>query len=199
MKNKQDEKLLTPGNIILGIIILALIGSLFFDFFGGSSEPLNFDCPRAIDDLIITNIIYAANNEPMLNNRVLKPKFDENINYSLSALLRNVGEDEVVISRLGLTKENLGTLELIDVELETIPGKSMKTIEISIPSGEYHKIDLYTDDPCEGNTVWHESGEGSKYAWELEAEMNASINNTEEVTDNLEITEPEVVSNETEQ
>lgn len=167
---KKSDKLFTPGNIVLGIIIIVLIGSLFFDFFGGGDEEEIIGCPRAIDNLIVTNVVFAEDGVPFSQERVVKPEDNPEAVYTISALLRNVGDEEIVIAQLGLTEYNFGPLNLVDVEDAIIPPKSMKSIEYQVQSAGYHKIDLYTNDPCQGVAIWHEGGEGSKYEWELEAE-----------------------------
>ncbi|MBU0472079.1 MAG: hypothetical protein KKF89_05420 [Nanoarchaeota archaeon] len=173
MAKKQVEKIFSPGNIILGIIIIVLIASLFFDFFG-SSPTETLGCPRAIEGLITTNVIYSGDGVVFLEDRVIKAEDNPLVEYTISALLRNIGEEDITIKYVGLTKQDLGDLDLLEIEPIIISAKSMKTMSIVVPSGTYHKIDLYTDDTCEGITMWHEFGEGSKYAWELEADENVT-------------------------
>lgn len=175
----KKEKLLTPGNAVLGIIIIALIGSLFFDFFGGGAdEPIG--CPREIENLIFTNVVFAADGVPIFDGRLIKDEDKPGVKYTVSALLRNVGDEEIVISSLGLTLFNLGPLDLVDVEDIVLSANSLKSVEFQVPLGSYHKIDLYTDSACDGTTIWHEPGAGSKFAWELEAEENSTTNQTEQ-------------------
>ena len=177
----KKEKLLTPGNVILGIIIIALIGSLFFDFFGGiEDDPLG--CPRPIDNFIVTNIVYANNGNPIFEDRVIKED-DNPLNvYTVSALLRNIGKENIIIAQLGLTLFNLGPLELVKINGTVIESQSLKAVTFQVPSGTYHKIDFYSDNPCEGVTVWHEYGAGSSFAWELETETNSTTNETDEMS-----------------
>jgi hypothetical protein len=188
---KEKDNLFTPGNIILGIIIIVLIGSLFFDFFGSSEQEEDglLVCPRQIKNVQISNVVYAADGKAMMEDRIIKPEDNNETEYTVSALIRNYGDEEIIISKLGLTTENFGDLNLIEVNDTVIPANSMKTIKYVVPSGEYHKIDIYTNDPCEGNVLWHERGEGSKYESELEDENNQETqeNSTQENVESEEV------------
>ena len=153
--SKEEEKLFTPGNIILGLIIIALIGSLFFDFFG-SVEEVSIGCPQPIPNLIITNIVLTVDDEIITPERTTLGEYDSNADVKLSGLLRNVGKDEIVIRQTHLTEGHLGEGELIDFEEPiVVKENSMKIFDVSIPSANYHKIDFYTI-PCEGNVIWHD-------------------------------------------
>lgn len=173
-KKKKDD-LLTPGNIILGIIIIVLIGSLFFDFFGGAKETTPQGCPVPIENLIASNVAYMAGDEVMSEDRLIKPEPNDNVSYSISGIFRNIGDEAIEIRQLLLTNQNMGAGDMVDLEEPIIiNANSIKTFNISLPRGDYHKIDAYAG-ACEGNILWHEYGEGSKYAWEIE-EMEAGNN-----------------------
>jgi len=153
---KKDDKLLTPGNIILGVIIIALIGSLFFDFFGGAKIE-SIGCPQAIPNLIVSNIVYGTESGKIFDmNRDVKAEHNSSEQYFISALLRNTGNKEIKITQTALTPLNLGPLELTKIDEIVVEPNSLKTIKLAIPRGDYHKIDLYSDDVCEGTVIWHD-------------------------------------------
>lgn len=181
-KKKDEDKLFTPGNIILGIIIIVLIGSLFFDFFGKESN-VGATCPQAIPSLIISNFVYTKDSIPINPSRLFVEDDDPNAKYEISALLRNLGKEDIAIENIALTEKHMGSLELTKLDEPVIvEAGSMKTMKIQLPSGSYHKMDLYTANPCEGNTVWHDQvGHG------LEEEYEEVIAETvtEEVAENM--------------
>ncbi|MBC8495793.1 hypothetical protein H8D36_06575 [archaeon] len=154
---KKSDKLLTPGNIILGIIIIALIGSLFFDFFGAAKSTESIGCPQTIPNLVISNVVYSADGVAFSDQRVDHLADDPNVKYEISALFRNLGNKKIIITQLALTPGHLDSLQLttLDEPIEIEP-QSMKVLQLELPSGAYHKIDAYSDNPCNGNTVWHD-------------------------------------------
>ncbi|MBU1201409.1 MAG: hypothetical protein KJ583_07165 [Nanoarchaeota archaeon] len=161
-KIEGKENMFSTGNIILGVIIIILIGSLFFDFFGGKTESGPVGCPIPIANLIVTNVMYSGNEEIYTESRVTKPRINPDVEYKISALLRNIGKEDITITSLLLTEENLGIGDVLDIEPIVVPSNTIKKIEIKMPSGSYHKIDIYSD-ACTGNVIFHESGEGSVY------------------------------------
>jgi len=173
MAKKESEKIFTPGNIILGIIIIALISSLFFDFFG-KKEELPLGCPQPIRGLIVTNVIFSGDGVIFTQDRDIKPEFDPEASYRIEALLRNTWKEDIELTSLLLTSVNLGPGEvLIFNESIVVKANSISVLNVSVPRGDYHKIDIYST-PCEGVVMFHEVGDGSKYAWELEAEEEAA-------------------------
>jgi len=178
MAIKSKEKIFTSGNIILAIIIIILIGSLFFDFFKGTKEEVVAGCPQAIPNLIVTNVIYSGDGTIYTADRLTKPKIDNNVEYKISALFRNIGKDNITINSLLLTTDNLGVGDVLNIEPLTILGNEIKKVEITIPGGDYHKIDAYTN-ACNGIVLFHEHGEGSVYESEYEdlgTETNTTTN-----------------------
>ncbi|MBU0666233.1 MAG: hypothetical protein ABIC91_00430 [Nanoarchaeota archaeon] len=183
-KKKNEDKLFTPGNIILGVIIIVLIGSLFFDFFG-KNQNTDGGCPQVIPSLIISNFVYTKNSIPINPSRLIVEDDDPNAKYEISALLRNLGKEDIAIENIALTEVHMGALELTQLDEPVIvEAGSMKTMNIQLPSGTTHKIDIYTANPCEGNNVWHDQvGHG------LEEEYEEVTNEivTEESTANMTI------------
>ena len=180
-KNKKD-KIFTPGNIILGIIIIVLVVSLFFDFFKQGDDTKITEktgCPYQDPNILISNIVFSENGVPISDDRLIKPDADTIADYRLKALIRNLGTETVVFTKVGLTGQDLGDLTLVDIDPIEIEANSMATLDVKIDSGGYHKIDLYTSrGPCEGYTLFHEFGAGSKYAWDLEEEQNMNETGT---------------------
>ena len=76
--------------------------------------------------------------------------------YWVQGTLRNRGKDKILVSKIALTPEHLGTFDMLDIEDIMIEPNSIKNFKINLDTGAYHKIDLYTDDICEGTTVWHD-------------------------------------------
>ncbi len=173
MAKDKKEKLLTPGNIILGVIIIALIASIFIDFSGDGKQANAYDdigCPQPIKGLIASNVAYMSGETVITEDRLIKPEPNETGKYSITGILRNIGEEDILIRNLLLTKVNLGSGDVIELTMPLlVKANSIAPFDIKVPSGDYHKIDMYST-PCEGMVLFHELGEGAKYQWEIDLE-----------------------------
>ena len=57
-----------------------------------------------------------------------------------------------------MTSGHLGSGDPVGIDEILIEGNSMKKIDIEIPRGDYHKIDLYGD-ACYSIGLWHDEAD----------------------------------------
>jgi hypothetical protein len=158
MKNEKKEKLFSTGNIILAVIIVLLLASIFFDFFKkDATKATTNTCPVAIENLVITNVVYAEDGVPYDPARTTAPELNEKANYTISAILRNSGDAPIEITTLGLTQKHLGDMNPVSITPIIIQPKDMQKLKIQLDGGDYHKIDVFSKDKCKGNTIWHDA------------------------------------------
>jgi len=147
LMKKLDLKKIDKTSIILGLIILVLVGSIFYDFFGGQSQPVTSSrpqdrpdanpCKLPVPGLAAYDIFESADKE------------------YINATIENHGRKALEITQFKFAKWDQGETYREKADIILQPGEK-KNISITVIPYEHHKVDLMTDSPCGETTIWHE-------------------------------------------